>query len=296
MFTDAPWPLIEIAIEPKSRADQEKLSDALAEMTAGDSSFTVAAYPESDQTIIAAKDEHELDVKIDTLKRAYRVDINVGAPQVAYRETLGCRAEIDTTFKAVHGPKGSFARVKLVFEPGEPGSGYEFESRIVGSAVPDEYIPGVIKGLESARANGLLVGFPVIDFKATLVDGAYHDVDSSVSAFEAAAQAAFQELREKGKPTLLEPVMKVVAFGPRERLADLLGYVRGRGVRVEMAEGDDGVATAYAPLASLLGFWRIALRLGQGHVWAALSFQGYEPVEGADGPDDVFPQAAAMRA
>ncbi|HEY8572710.1 elongation factor G, partial [Phenylobacterium sp.] len=188
-----PAPVIEIAVEPKSKADQEKLGVALAKLAAEDPSFTVSTDHESGQTILKGMGELHLDIKIDILKRTYKVEANIGAPQVAYRESLGKRAEIDYTHKKQTGGTGQFARVKLVFEPGEPGSGFVFESAIVGGAVPKEYIPGVQKGLESAKDNGLLAGFPLIDFKATLVDGAFHDVDSSVLAFEIASRAAFKE-------------------------------------------------------------------------------------------------------
>ncbi|OHB33953.1 MAG: translation elongation factor G, partial [Phenylobacterium sp. RIFCSPHIGHO2_01_FULL_70_10] len=184
-----PAPVIEIAVEPKSKADQEKLGVALAKLAAEDPSFTVSTDHESGQTILKGMGELHLDIKIDILKRTYKVEANIGAPQVAYRESLGKRAEIDYTHKKQTGGTGQFARVKLVFEPGEPGSGFVFESAIVGGAVPKEYIPGVQKGLESAKDNGLLAGFPLIDFKATLIDGAFHDVDSSVLAFEIASRA-----------------------------------------------------------------------------------------------------------
>jgi elongation factor G len=186
-----PAPVIEIAVEPKSKADQEKLGVALAKLASEDPSFTVSTDHESGQTILKGMGELHLDIKIDILKRTYKVEANIGAPQVAYRESLGKRAEIDYTHKKQTGGTGQFARIKLVFEPGEPGSGFVFESSVVGGSVPKEYIPGVIKGLESAKENGLLAGFPVIDVKASLIDGAYHDVDSSVLAFEIAARAAF---------------------------------------------------------------------------------------------------------
>ena len=194
--------VLEIAIEPKSKADQEKLGVALGKMVAEDPSFTVYTDPESGQTIMKGMGELHLDIKVDILRRTYKVDANIGAPQVAYRESLGRRTEIDYTHKKQTGGTGQFARVKLVFEPTEEGSGFVFESSIVGGAVPKEFIPGVEKGLESAKDNGLLAGFPVIDFKATLIDGAFHDVDSSVLAFEIASRAAFRELRERASPKL----------------------------------------------------------------------------------------------
>ncbi|PZU52062.1 MAG: elongation factor G, partial [Brevundimonas sp.] len=193
-----PAPVIEIAVEPKTKADQEKLGVALAKLASEDPSFTVSTDHESGQTILKGMGELHLDIKIDILKRTYKVEATIGAPQVAYRESISRKAEIDYTHKKQTGGTGQFARVKLVFEPGEPGSDFVFESAIVGGAVPKEYIPGVEKGLKSAKDHGLLAGFPVIDVKATLVDGAFHDVDSSVLAFEIASRAAFKELREKG--------------------------------------------------------------------------------------------------
>ena len=187
-----PEPVIEIAIEPKSKADQEKLGVALQKLAAEDPSFRVSTDQESGQTILKGMGELHLDIKVDILRRTYKVDANIGAPQVAYRESLGRKADIDYTHKKQTGGTGQFARVKIVFEPGEEGSGFVFESSVIGGTVPKEFIPGVQKGLESSKDNGLLAGFPVIDFKATLYDGGYHDVDSSVLAFEIAARAAFQ--------------------------------------------------------------------------------------------------------
>src|SRR6201985_3401266 len=200
-----PEPVIEQAIEPKSKADQEKLGVALGKMVAEDPPFTVFPDQESGQTIMKGMGELHLDIKVDILKRTYKVEANIGAPQVAYRESLGKATDIDYTHKKQTGGTGQFARVKIRFEPGEQGSGFVFESSIVGGAVPKEYIPGVVKGITSAKESGLLSGFPVIDFKATLYDGGFHDVDSSVLAFEIASRAAFKELRERGAPKLLEP-------------------------------------------------------------------------------------------
>ncbi len=188
-----PEPVIEIAIEPKSKADQEKLGVALSKLAAEDPSFRVSTDPESGQTILKGMGELHLDIKVDILKRTYKVDANIGAPQVAYREKLTKKTEIDYTHKKQSGGSGQFAKVKIVFEPAEPGAGSSFESKIVGGAVPKEYIPGVEKGFQSVLGSGVLAGFPVVDVKATLVDGAYHDVDSSALAFEIASRAAFRE-------------------------------------------------------------------------------------------------------
>ena len=261
-----PAPVIEIAVEPKSKADQEKLGVALAKLAAEDPSFTVSTDFESGQTILKGMGELHLDIKIDILKRTYKVEANIGAPQVAYRESLGKRAEIDYTHKKQTGGTGQFARVKLVFEPGEPGSGFVFESSIVGGAVPKEYVPGVQKGLESAKDNGLLAGFPLIDFKATLVDGAYHDVDSSVLAFEIASRAAFKELREKGAPKLLEPIMAVEVVTPEEYLGSVIGDLNGRRGQIQGQDvrGNATVINAFVPLANMFGYVNTLRGMSQG--------------------------------
>ncbi len=251
-----PAPVIEIAIEPKSKADQEKLGVALQKLASEDPSFSVSTDLESGQTILKGMGELHLDIKVDILRRTYKVEANVGAPQVAYRESLGKKVEIDYTHKKQTGGTGQFARVKIIFEPGEPGSGYQFESAIVGGAVPKEYIPGVTKGIESSKDNGLLAGFPLIDFKATLIDGAYHDVDSSVLAFEIAARAAFRELREKGAPKLLEPIMKVEVLTPDEYLGDVIGDLNSRRGRVlgMDARGTNQIVKGVVPLAEILKY------------------------------------------
>ncbi|MGE0045497.1 MAG: elongation factor G, partial [Hyphomonadaceae bacterium] len=223
-----PQPVIEVAVEPKTKADQEKLGVALSKLAAEDPSFQVSTDQESGQTILKGMGELHLDIKVDILRRTYKVDANVGAPKVAYREKLGRAVTIDYTHKKQTGGTGQFARIKIEFEPGEAGSGFIFENEIVGGAVPKEFVPGVVKGLTSAKENGLLAGFPVIDFKATLVDGAYHDVDSSVLAFEIAARAAFRELAEKGDPRLLEPIMKVEVTSPEEYVGSVIGDLNSR--------------------------------------------------------------------
>src|SRR5262250_908887 len=211
-----PDPVIEIAIEPKSKADQEKLGVALAKLVAEDPSFRVTTDQESGQTILKGMGELHLDIKVDILKRTYKVEANIGAPQVAYREKTTPTETVDYTHKKQTGGTGQFARVKIVAEPTEPGAPFEFESEIIGGAVPKEYIPGVEKGLESVLGAGVLAGFPVIDFKVSLVDGAYHDVDSSALAFEIATRACFREALQKGKSVLLEPIMKVEVVTPED--------------------------------------------------------------------------------
>src|ERR1700728_3050581 len=211
-----PEPVIEIAIEPKSKADQEKLGVALAKLAAEDPSFRVTTDQESGQTIIKGMGELHLDIKVDILRRTYKVDANIGAPQVAFRERVTKKTEINYTHKKQTGGTGQFAEVSIVVEPNEPGAGYVFESKIVGGAVPKEYIPGVEKGLASVMGSGVVAGFPVVDVKVQLVDGKYHDVDSSALAFEIASRAAFREALQKGKSVLLEPIMKVEVVTPED--------------------------------------------------------------------------------
>jgi elongation factor G len=275
-----PAPVIEIAIEPKSKADQEKLGVALAKMVAEDPSFTVHTDQESGQTIMKGMGELHLDIKVDILKRTYKVEANIGAPQVAYRESLGRKADIDYTHKKQTGGTGQFARIKVIFEPGEQGSGFVFENTVVGGNVPKEFIPGVQKGIESAKDNGLLAGFPVIDFKATLYDGGYHDVDSSVLAFEIAARAAFRELREKASPKLLEPIMKVEVLTPDEYMGDVIGDLNSRRGQIQGTEtrGNAQVVTAMVPLANMFGYVSQLRSFSQGRAQFTMQYDHYETV------------------
>jgi elongation factor G len=277
---DFPAPVIEISIEPKTKADQEKLGVALGKMVAEDPSFTVFTDQESGQTIMKGMGELHLDIKVDILRRTYKVDANIGAPQVAYRESLGKRAEIDYTHKKQTGGTGQFARVMITFEPGEPGSGFVFESKVVGGSVPKEFIPGVEKGLESIKDSGLLAGFPLIDFKATLTDGKYHDVDSSVLAFEIAARAAFRELREKGAPKLLEPIMKVEVVSPDEYLGDVIGDLNSRRGQIQGTEqrGNAQVVTAMVPLANMFSYVSNLRGMSQGRAQFTMQYDHYEDV------------------
>jgi elongation factor G len=275
-----PEPVIEIAIEPKSKADQEKLGVALAKLAAEDPSFRVSTDQESGQTILKGMGELHLDIKVDILKRTYKVDANIGAPQVAYREKLTKRVEIPYTHRKQTGGSGQFAKVTIVFEPAEPGAGSSFESKIVGGAVPKEYIPGVEKGINSVMGSGVLAGFPVVDVKATLIDGAYHEVDSSALAFEIAARAAFREGLQKGGSVLLEPIMKVEVVTPEEHtgfvMGDLLarrGHVVGQDMRANAV-----VINAMAPLANMFGYVN-QLRSGtQGRANYTMQFDHYEQV------------------
>jgi elongation factor G len=277
-----PDPVIEIAIEPKSKADQEKLGVALSKLAAEDPSFRVSTDPESGQTILKGMGELHLDIKVDILKRTYKVDANIGAPQVAYRETLSKKSEINYTHKKQSGGSGQFARVVMVFEPSGPGGGSSFESKIVGGAVPKEYIPGVEKGVNSVLTSGVLAGFPVVDVKATLVDGSYHDVDSSALAFEIAARAAFREGLQRGGSVLLEPIMKVEVVTPEEHtgfvMGDLLsrrGHVQGQDMRANAV-----VIDAMVPLSNMFGYVN-QLRSGtQGRANFTMQFDHYEQVPG----------------
>jgi len=275
-----PDPVIEIAIEPKSKADQEKLGVALSRLAAEDPSFRVSTDEESGQTIIAGMGELHLDIIVDRLKREFKVEANIGAPQVAYRETLTRETEIDYTHKKQTGGSGQFARVKIVFEPLEPGSGREFVSEIVGGNVPKEYIPGVEKGLESVAESGILAGFPVIDYRARLIDGASHDVDSSVMAFEIAARAAFREAAEKAGATLLEPIMKVEVVTPEEHMGDVIGDLNSRRGMVQGTEvrGNAQVINAFVPLANMFGYVNTLRSMSQGRAQYTMQFDHYEPV------------------
>ena len=275
-----PEPVIEIAVEPKSKADQEKMSTALQRLAAEDPSFRVSVDHESGQTVIKGMGELHLDIIVDRMKREFKVEANIGAPQVAYRETITQKGEIDYTHKKQSGGSGQFARVIIRFEPGEVGSGFEFASEIVGGSVPKEYIPGVEKGLEGAKDNGVVAGFPCIDFKATLFDGAYHDVDSSALAFEIAARAAFREGIQKCKPVLLEPVMKVEVVTPEEYMGDVIGDLNSRRGQVGSMDsrGNARVITAMVPLANMFGYINTLRSMSQGRAQYSMHFDHYDPV------------------
>jgi len=277
---DFPEPVIEIAIEPKSKADQEKLGVALQKLAAEDPTFRVSTDQESGQTILKGMGELHLDIKVDILKRTYKVEANIGQPQVAYRETLGRKTEINYTHKKQTGGSGQFAEVKIIFEPNEPGVGYSFENKVVGGSVPREFVPGVEKGLASAKDNGLLAGFPVIDFKATLVDGKYHDVDSSVLAFEIAARAAFRELRDKAQPKLLEPIMKVEVTTPEDYVGDVIGDLNSRRGMIQGTDqrGNAQVIIAMVPLANMFGYVNTLRSMSQGRANFHMEYDHYEAV------------------
>ncbi|MGE5535277.1 MAG: elongation factor G [Acidobacteriota bacterium] len=272
-----PDPVIEIAIEPKSKADQEKLGVALAKLAAEDPSFRVSTDQESGQTILKGMGELHLDIKVDILKRTYKVDANIGAPQVAFREKITQRAEVDYTHKKQTGGSGQFARVKIIAEPTAPGTPFQFENEIVGGAVPKEYIPGVEKGLESVLGSGVLAGFPVVDLKVTLVDGAYHDVDSSALAFEIAARAALREALQKGRPVLLEPIMKVEVVTPEDYTGSVIGDLNSRRGQIQGQDmrGNANVINAMVPLMNMFGYVNNLRSMSQGRATFTMQFDHY---------------------
>ena len=261
-----PDPVIDIAVEPKSKADQEKMGLALQRLAAEDPSFRVKSDEESGQTIISGMGELHLDILVDRMKREFKVEANIGQPQVAYRETITRSAEIDYTHKKQSGGSGQFARVKLTIEPNEVGAGFTFESKIVGGSVPKEYIPGVSKGIESVMGAGILAGFPIVDVKATLTDGAYHDVDSSVLAFEIAGRAAFREGLQKAAAKLLEPIMKVEVTTPEDYMGDVIGDLNSRRGQIQGTEsrGVVQVVNAFVPLANMFGYVNSLRSMSQG--------------------------------
>ncbi|CTQ55937.1 Elongation factor G [Roseibium album] len=275
-----PEPVIEIAVEPKTKADQEKMGLALNRLAAEDPSFRVKTDEESGQTIIAGMGELHLDIIVDRMKREFKVEANIGAPQVAYRETITKRADVDYTHKKQSGGSGQFARIKLTLEPGEPNDGFVFESKIVGGNVPKEYIPGVSKGIASVMSSGPLAGFPMLDIKATLTDGAYHDVDSSVLAFEIAGRAGFREGIQKAGPKLLEPVMKVEVVTPEDYMGDVIGDLNSRRGQIAGTEnrGVVTVITAMVPLANMFGYVNNLRSMSQGRAQYSMVFDHYEQV------------------
>ncbi len=272
-----PEPVIEIAIEPKSKADQEKLGIALAKLAAEDPSFRVSTDQESGQTILKGMGELHLDIKVDILRRTYKVDANIGAPQVAFRERVTQKAEVDYTHKKQSGGTGQFARVKFIVEPNEAGKGFEFESKIVGGAVPKEYIPGVEKGLASVMGAGVVAGFPVVDVKVTLIDGAYHDVDSSALAFEIASRAAFREALQKGKSVLLEPIMKVECVTPEDYTGSVIGDLNSRRGQIQGQDmrGNANVINAMVPLMNMFGYVNNLRSMSQGRATFTMQFDHY---------------------
>ncbi|WP_237155591.1 elongation factor G [Oryzibacter oryziterrae] len=279
-----PEPVIEMAVEAATKSEQEKLSLALQKLASEDPSFRVSTDQESGQTIIKGMGELHLDIKIDILRRApHNIKVNVGAPQVAYRETIRKATDIDYTHKKQTGGTGQFAKVKFVVEPNEVGAGFTFENKIIGGVVPKEYIPGVEKGLNSVMSSGPLAGFPVVDVKVTLVDGAYHEVDSSAIAFEIASRAALKEAIEKANPALLEPVMKVEVVSPEEYLGSVIGDINSRRGQIQGQDmrGNANVITAFVPLANMFGYVNQLRSMSQGRANYTMQFDHYEQVPAA---------------
>ena len=275
-----PEPVIEIAIEPKSKADQEKLGVALAKLVAEDPSFRVNTDAESGQTIIKGMGELHLDIKVDILKRTYKVEANIGAPQVAYRERISKPVTVDYQHKKQTGGTGQFAQVKIVAEPLPPGTGFQFENEIVGGAVPKEFIPGVEKGLESVLGAGILAGFPVVDLKVRLIDGRFHDVDSSALAFEIASRMALREALQKGGSILLEPIMKVEVVTPEDYTGSVIGDLNSRRGQIQGQDmrGNANVITAMVPLANMFSYVNNLRSMSQGRATFTMQFDHYEQV------------------
>ncbi|MEE9312528.1 MAG: elongation factor G, partial [Planctomycetota bacterium] len=290
-----PDPVIEISVEPKTKVDQEKLGVGLQRLAAEDPSFRVTTDHESGQTIMAGMGELHLDILVDRLRREFGVEANIGQPQVAYRETLKGPIDIDYTHKKQSGGSGQFGRVKLKFTPSEPGEGITFESTIVGGNVPKEYIPGVEKGLRTMAESGLLAGFPVIDFHAELYDGAYHDVDSSVMAFEIAARAAFREIAKEGGIKLLEPIMKVEVVTPEDYMGDVIGDLSSRRGQISGTEvrGVTTAINAMVPLANMFGYVSNLRSMSQGRAQFTMTFDHYETTPKAISEEVISKQSGA---
>ena len=275
-----PDPVIELAVEPKTKADVEKMGLALARLAMEDPSFKVSSDPDSGQTIIKGMGELHLDIIVDRLKREFKVDANVGNPQVAYRETITKPCDIEYTHKKQSGGAGQFAKVKIKFEPMEGYNGFEFHNTVVGGNVPKEYIPGVEKGLRSAMDTGVLAGYPVTGVKCTLYDGAYHEVDSNVMCFEIAARAAFREGMRQADARLLEPIMKVEVVTPEEYMGDIIGDLNSRRGMVNGMDqrGNARVVDAHVPLANMFGYVNTLRSLSQGRAQFTMIFDHYAEV------------------
>ncbi len=284
-----PEPVIEVAVEPKTKADQEKMGLALNRLAAEDPSFRVTSDIESGQTVIKGMGELHLDIIVDRMRREFKVEANVGQPQVAYRETITRSYEIEYQHKKQSGGAGQYAKIKLLIEPQEAGEGFLFENKIVGGSVPKEYIPGVEKGIRDAMENGIIAGFPTIDFKVMLIDGAYHDVDSSVMAFEIAGRSAFREGVKSCGAVLLEPMMKVEVVTPEEYMGDIIGDLNSRRGQVSGMEqrGIARVVSALVPLANMFGYINTLRSMSQGRAQYSMVFEHY-----AQAPQSVADEVA----
>jgi elongation factor G len=275
-----PEPVISVAVEPKTKGDQEKMGVALSKLAQEDPSFRVRSDEESGQTIISGMGELHLEIIVDRMKREFGVEANVGAPQVSYRETIRGKVEQETKFARQSGGRGQYGHVYLRLEPQEPGTGYQFVNEIVGGSVPKEYIPAVDKGIQEAMTNGILAGFPMVDIKATLYDGSYHEVDSSEMAFKIAGSMALKEGASKAKPVLLEPIMKVEVVTPEENMGDVMGDLNSRrGMIQGMEDAPSGkIIRAEVPLASMFGYATDLRSATQGRATYSMEFAKYNEV------------------
>ena len=277
---EVPEPVIQLMVEPKTKADQDKMGIGLQKLAEEDPTFRVETNPETGETVISGMGELHLDVLVDRLKREHKVEANVGAPQVSYRETFRAGTQARGFFKRQSGGKGQFGDVWIEFTPNEEGKGFEFENAIVGGVVPREFIPAVEKGLEESMANGVLAGYPMVDIKAKLYDGSYHDVDSSETAFKIAASLALKEAAKTAQPTILEPMMLVTITVPEENLGDVMGHVTARRGRVDgmEAHGNSQIVRAYVPLAEMFGYATTLRSATQGRGTFMMVFDHYEDV------------------
>ncbi len=293
---DFPDPVIEVSVEPKTQADQEKMGIALSRLVAEDPSLRVESDQESGQTILKGMGELHLEIIVDRMKREFNVDANIGQPQVAYRETITKTVEVEYLHKKQTGGSGQFAKINVRFEPKpkteEDKSDFKFESEVVGGRVPKEYIPGVEKGFEAARNTGIIAGYPVVDFKAVLFDGAYHDVDSSVLAFEIAARACFREGIAKANPILLEPMMAVEVVTPEDYMGDIIGDINSRRGQIRNLSDRSGIKVidAIVPLSSMFGYVNSLRSLSQGRAQFTMIFERYDQV-----PNNIAEEIKAKR-
>lgn len=292
-FDIQPW-LVEMAIAPKSPADRERLTLALAKLAAEDALFQAVADPQSGQIILKGMDDRQLDAKIGILRSSHKIDIAIGPPQVAYRETITRRAEVDYTHEKLTGAAGEFARVLLEIEPNEKGKGCAFESKIVGGTVPDDFLPAVESGITSVLSSGVIAGFPVLDVKVVLVDGAYHQESSFAAAFEIASRAALQEGLRKAGPVLLEPVMKVEITTPEDYLGGLIADLNSR--RGQISDANKQLVTAIVPLANMFGYSDSLRVISRGRATYVMQFDHYAPVSLPGDDPSPFPPAIGMRA
>jgi elongation factor G len=277
---EVPEPVIQLMVEPKTKADQDKMGVALQKLAEEDPTFRVETNPETGETVISGMGELHLDVLVDRMKREFKVEANVGAPQVAYRETFRAGTSARGFFKRQSGGKGQYGDVWIEFTPNEEGAGFEFENAIVGGVVPREFVPAVEKGLVETMANGVLAGYPMVDIKAKLYDGSYHDVDSSETAFKVAASLAMKEAAKTAKPAILEPMMKVTITVPEENLGDIMGHVTARRGQVNSMEahGKSQIVNAFVPLAEMFGYATTLRSSTQGRGTFMMVFDHYSDV------------------